>query len=141
MNAVQYTVRFIQSISLFPLCRPYIGVAVVKSPQRMRFMPRIVRTMEEYTEIVLNLEGCRYLGEIHSRIKETFSFPDYYGENWDAFLDAFRTVGVPDKIIIRGESSIPKELVSQLDRMHSTLEYMRGELSGFGQTFSYEIKD
>ena len=97
--------------------------------------------MEEYTEIVLNLEGCRYLGEIHSRIKEAFAFPDYYGENWDAFLDAFRTVGVPDKIIIRGESSIPKELVSQLDRMHSTLEYMRGELSGFGQTFTYEIKD
>lgn len=97
--------------------------------------------MEGYTEIVLNLEGCRYLGEIHSRIKEAFSFPDYYGENWDAFLDAFRTVGVPDKIIIRGESSIPKELVSQLDRMHSTLEYIRAELSGFGQTFSYEIKD
>lgn len=97
--------------------------------------------MEEYTEIVLNLEGCRYLGEIHSRIKEAFAFPDYYGENWDAFLDAFRTVGVPDKIIIRGESSIPKELVSQLDRMHSTLEYIRAELSGFGQAFSYEIID
>lgn len=97
--------------------------------------------MEEYTEIVLNLEGCQYLGEIHSRIKEAFAFPDYYGENWDAFLDAFRTVGVPDKIIIRGESSIPKELVSQLDRMHSTLEYIRAELSGFGQAFSYEIID
>ena len=97
--------------------------------------------MEEYTEIVLNLEGCRYLGEIHSRIKETFSFPDYYGENWDAFLDAFRTVGVPDKIIIRGEHDIPKELIPQVDRMHNTLDYMRTELSAFGQVFSYEIID
>ncbi len=97
--------------------------------------------MEEYTEIVLNLEGCRYLGEIHSRIKETFSFPDYYGENWDAFLDAFRTVGVPDKIIIRGEHDIPKELIPQVDRMHNSLDYMRTELSAFGQVFSYEIID
>ena len=97
--------------------------------------------MEEYTEIVLNLEGCRYLGEIHSRIKETFSFPDYYGENWDAFLDAFRTVGVPDKIIIRGEHDVPKELIPQVDRMHNTLDYMRTELSAFGQVFSYEIID
>ncbi len=97
--------------------------------------------MDQYSEIILDLTGCRYLGEIHSRIKETFSFPDYYGENWDAFLDAFRTVGVPDKIIIRGESSIPKELASQIDRMHSTLEYIRAELSGFGQAFSYEIID
>ena len=97
--------------------------------------------MEEYTEIVLNLEGCRYLGEIHSRIKETFSFPDYYGENWYAFLDAFRTVGVPDKIIIRGEHDIPKELIPQVDRMHNSLDYMRTELSAFGQVFSYEIID
>ena len=97
--------------------------------------------MEEYTEIVLNLEGCRYLGEIHSRIKEAFAFPDYYGENWDAFLDAFRTVGVPDKIIIRGEHDIPKELIPQVDRMHNTLDYIRTELSTFGQVFSYEIID
>ena len=97
--------------------------------------------MEEYTEMVLNLEGCRYLGEIHSRIKETFSFPDYYGENWDAFLDAFRTVGVPDRIIITGERTVPKDLFSELERMHSTLDCIRAALENFGQAFSYEIKD
>ena len=97
--------------------------------------------MDQYNEIILDLTGCHYLGEIHQRIKETFSFPDYYGENWDAFLDAFRTVGVPDKIVIKGESSIPKELTSQLDRMHNTLDYIRAELSAFGQVFSYEITD
>ena len=97
--------------------------------------------MDEYSEIVLDLTGCRYLGEIHQRIKKTFSFPDYYGENWDAFLDAFRTVGVPDRIIIEGEGSVPKELMSHLERMHQTLEYIRMELAGFGQAFSYEIKE
>lgn len=97
--------------------------------------------MYQYNEIILDLTGCRYLGEIHQRIKKAFSFPDYYGETWDAFLDAFRTVGVPDKIIIRGEHDIPKELMPQVDRMHNTLDYMRTELSTFGQAFSYEIID
>ena len=97
--------------------------------------------MDQYNEIILDLTGCHYLGEIHQRIKETFSFPDYYGENWDAFLDAFRTVGVPAKIIIRGEHDIPKELMPQVERMHNTLDYMRTELSAFGQVFSYEITD
>ena len=97
--------------------------------------------MDQYNEIILDLTGCRYLGDIHQRIKETFSFPNYYGETWDAFLDAFRTVGVPDRIIITGESTVPKELLSELERMHSTLDYIRGELLAFGQTFSYQIKD
>ncbi len=97
--------------------------------------------MDQHNEIILDLTGCRYLGEIHQRIKETFSFPDYYGENWDAFLDAFRTVGVPDRIIIRGESGLPKELISHIERMHNTLAYMKDELSTFGQIFSYEIQD
>ena len=56
-------------------------------------------------------------------------------------MDAFRTVGVPDKIIIRGEHDIPKELIPHVDRMHNTLDYMRAELSAFGQVFSYEIID
>lgn len=97
--------------------------------------------MDQYNEIILDFTGCRYLGEIHQRIKETFSFPDYYGETQDAFLDAFRTVGVPTKIIIRGEHDIPKELIPQVERMHNTLDYMRAELSAFGQVFSYEIID
>lgn len=97
--------------------------------------------MDQYNEIILDLTGCRYLGEIHQRIKKTFSFPDYYGETWDAFLDAFRTVGVPDRIVITGECTVPKELLSELERMHNTLDYIRAELENFGQAFSYKIKD
>ena len=97
--------------------------------------------MEEYTEIVLDLTGCQYLGEIHNRIKKTFAFPDYYGETWDAFLDAFRIVGVPDKIVIKGEDSLPEELLAHLEGMHRTLEYIRKEVERFGQVFSFEVVD
>ena len=97
--------------------------------------------MEYKNVAILDLTGCKYLGELHQRIKETLLFPDYYGENWDAFLDAFRTVGVPDKIVIKGESSIPKGLIPHLVGMHNTLAYMREELARLGQWFDYEIID
>lgn len=97
--------------------------------------------MDKNSEIILDLTGCNTLGEIHQRIKKTFSFPDYYGENWDAFLDAFRTVGVPDKIVIEGESRIPQKLIPYLNGMHETLAYMREELARYGQPFDYEIID
>ena len=69
--------------------------------------------MEEYSEIVLNLEGCQYLGELHSRIKETFSFPDYYGENWDALwdcLDGRFDETVNFKVKIYGYNSLDKKI-------------------------------
>ena len=97
--------------------------------------------MDKNSEIVLDLTGCCYFGELHQRIKETFSFPDYYGENWDAFLDAFRTVGVPNKIIVKGESTLPHALRSYLVGMYDTLAYMCEELARFGQSFGYEIID
>ena len=37
--------------------------------------------------VVLELTGCGALGEVHERIKRTFGFPDYYGENWNAMWD------------------------------------------------------
>ena len=98
--------------------------------------------MYKYKDIyTIDFRNIKYYLEVHTIIKEALDFPDYYGENWDAFLDAFRTVGVPDRIIITGESTVPKDLLPELKRMHSTLDYIRAELSGFGQTFSYEIKD
>ena len=41
--------------------------------------------MEGKKIVTLDLTGCKYLGEIHQRIKESFHFPEFYGENWSAF--------------------------------------------------------
>ena len=40
--------------------------------------------MKKEKIVTLDLTGCRYLGEIHQRIKKAFDFPDFYGENWSA---------------------------------------------------------
>ena len=91
--------------------------------------------------IVLDLRDCKYIGEIHLRIKETFGFPDYYGENWHAFKDAFITVGVPSKIEIKGVTSIPSRLKGEIHKMMDTLESMKQELLSYGLDFDFELID
>ena len=41
--------------------------------------------MDEKKVITLDLTGCKYLGELHERIRAAFDFPEWYGANWDAF--------------------------------------------------------
>ena len=40
--------------------------------------------MNKYT---INFTDCKYIYDIHQAIKTGLDFPDYYGENWDAFWD------------------------------------------------------
>ena len=89
--------------------------------------------------IHLDLTGCKYLGEIHQRIKETFGFPEYYGENWHTFRDAFITVGLPEKIVIHDEHTISKSLAGQIEKMHTKLDEIKSEVNGYGWSFEYEL--
>ena len=91
--------------------------------------------------VVLDLMECTYIGEIHQRIKETFDFPDYYGENWHAFKDAFITVGVPNKIEIKGVNSIPARLKGEIDKMLDSLKLMKQELLSYGFDFDFIVID
>ncbi len=43
--------------------------------------------MKEKKIVTLDLTDCKYLGEIHQRIKKAFQFPDLYCENWSEFCD------------------------------------------------------
>lgn len=97
--------------------------------------------MEQNSIVHLDLTGCKYLGELHQRIKEAFDFPDYYGENWHAFRDSFITVGIPQKIVIHGENTIPKSLQSNITQMHKELDRIYEEFQCYGWDFEYEVAD
>ena len=69
--------------------------------------------MTDYEKVILlDLTGCKYLGELHQRIKKAFDFPDWYGENWDAFWDLLREPVDKTYVEVRGINSLPKELKS-----------------------------
>lgn len=97
--------------------------------------------MENKTVAVLDLTNCKYLGELHKRIKEALLFPDHYGENWDAFWDCMRFESPVDHVQIKGEHTMPQELKDELETMHEILQECKEEREKFGDVFYYEIID
>ena len=97
--------------------------------------------MEDNKCVVLNLTGCKYVGELHQRIKVAFDFPDYYGENWNAFYDLICTDSKAERIIIKGKSEMSKNLENELEGMIDTLDDAIEHLAGFGISLEYEIEE
>ena len=92
--------------------------------------------------IELDLTGCEYQYDMHEKIKVAFNFPDWYGMNWDAFWDLLRSECDADKVIVKGEKSLPKELDNAVKIMHKVLD----DTVAFRQKyncapFSYEVID
>ena len=95
--------------------------------------------MEEKKIITLDLIGCKYLGEIHQRIKKAFDFPDFYGENWDAFWDLLRSECDADKVIVVGGDSVSKELRASVQTMKGFLEEFQELCDKDGDPVEIEI--
>ena len=87
--------------------------------------------------IELDLTGCKHVIEIHERIREAFDFPEWYGENWDAFWDLLWSECDANMVIVKGENTLPKELDEQLAIMHEILEMNKHTWEN--QSFDYKI--
>ena len=66
-------------------------------------------------QIVLDFTGCKYITEVHWKIRDTFHFPSFYGENLDALWDmGCDYIGsdedVFESVKIRGVDTMPKEI-------------------------------
>lgn len=72
--------------------------------------------------ITLDLTDCKYLGELHERIRVAFDFPEWYGANWDAFWDLLWSECDADELIIVGENTMSGEFRGQLKTMHEILD-------------------
>ena len=83
--------------------------------------------MSEEKIITLDLTDCKYLGELHERIRVAFDFPEWYGANWDAFWDLLWSECDADEVKITGEKSLPDKLSSEIDIMHKMLSKYQQE--------------
>ena len=77
--------------------------------------------MEEKKTITLDLTDCKYLGELHERIRVAFDFPEWYGANWDAFWDLLWSECEAEVVIV-GEQTMSEEFNNQLKDMHEMLD-------------------
>ncbi|MBR6533426.1 MAG: barstar family protein [Clostridia bacterium] len=89
--------------------------------------------------IELDLTGCKYLSEIHERIRVAFDFPEWYGKNWSAFWDLLWSECDADKVIIKGVLGLPNEFEQALNIMNEILERNKKERASSGDPFDYEI--
>ena len=83
--------------------------------------------MYEYKNpYILDFRNIQYYGEIHKIVKEVMDFPDYYGENWDAFWDCLTDmVGRPINIKIYGLDVIGKKFKGEDKILLDILEELR----------------
>ena len=91
--------------------------------------------------IGLDLTGCKYLAEIHERIRVAFDFPEWNGKNWSAFWDLLWSECDADKVIIKVENSLSGEFDNSLSKMHEILERNKKERANSDYPFDYEIVD
>ena len=73
-------------------------------------------------EIVIDVSNIETSLQLHRLLKEKLGFPDFYGNNWDAFWDAITgLVMMPDKLTFVGLSNLEKKLPWDSDIMKKML--------------------
>lgn len=103
--------------------------------------------MEKKKVITLDLTDCKYLGELHERIRVAFDFPQWYGANWDAFWDLLHMDCDADEVVVIGEKTMPSEFDSELLKMHKVLSdlaqqsFADSKIYDHIQPFTYRIVD
>lgn len=97
--------------------------------------------MRKDNSVKLDLTGCKYIMELHERIKEAFCLPEYYGCNWSAFHDMLRSEVDAQRIEIYGEQTLPPQWQEQIEIMHDVLRCAKEERAKLGELFDYVIVD
>lgn len=102
--------------------------------------------MENKKIITLDLTDCKYLGELHERIRAAFDFPEWYGANWDAFWDLLWSECDADEVVIIGVQTMFAELVEYMSGIYGVLDRKVDERKKYSMLydninpFSYRVE-
>ena len=66
---------------------------------------------------IIDLTNCKYLMELHERIKAGLRLDEGYGRNWDAFWDDINRNIKCNFITVKGSSTVSKELKGSVEMM------------------------
>jgi RNAse (barnase) inhibitor barstar len=69
----------------------------------------------------VDVSAARSPEELHTLLAKAFGFPDYYGQNWDAFDECIRDVPVPDTVEISGIEKLRSRLPRDAKLLHQCL--------------------
>lgn len=92
--------------------------------------------MEEKKTITLDLTDCKYLGELHERIRTAFDFPEWYGANLDAFWDLLSSECDADEVILTGVNTMPEELRKYMSDIYKILDRKTAERENYSRIYA-----
>ena len=65
----------------------------------------------------IDLTDCKYLMELHERIRVGLNLQDGYGRNWSAFWDDINRNIKCDFITVKGSNTVADELKGSVEKM------------------------
>jgi RNAse (barnase) inhibitor barstar len=84
------------------------------------------RSDEDMTTYSVDLRSLRTRDDLHERLAQVFSFPDYYGRNWDAFDECIADVDLPVSVVVSGFEDLllvlPREAKMLVDCLRSAAQ-------------------
>ncbi|HKB91974.1 MAG TPA: barstar family protein [Opitutaceae bacterium] len=82
-----------------------------------------LRTMLSSKLVVVDVGTAETSAQLQDLLASGFSFPDYYGRNWDAFHDCITTLDpMPKKIVVRGLRALSQRLPRDAEQLTNILE-------------------
>ena len=87
----------------------------------------------------VDLIGCESIHDLHRRIREGLDFPDYYGENLDAFWDCISMDCDADFVTLIGSNSVADDLKPTLAKIVELLEKNKQFWENSDSPFDYEM--
>ena len=92
-------------------------------------------------KVTLDLTGVKFPQEMHRKFQKVLGFPDYYGNNWDAFWDCIMNDSTVEYIEILGESKVSPALRSMVEELRQILQKVKIAASEQGWAFDYKFVD
>lgn len=71
---------------------------------------------------IIDLTDCKYIMDLHERIRVGMDFPDWYGKNWSAFWDMINKETDCEFITVKGSNTVAKELKKSVEMMREIME-------------------
>jgi ribonuclease inhibitor len=90
-------------------------------------------------EVVLDLKNVSTERELQILLKKDLDFPEYYGENWDAFWDTITgIVELPEKVIFKNWSIFEERAPNEAKDLKRILQDFNKEYPMIQSHFFYE---
>lgn len=90
---------------------------------------------------VIDLTDCKYLLEMHERIRLSLNFPKWYGNNWSAFWDLLHRECEYDYIVVKGSTTVSEDLKQSVQTMKQLLEKDKKHWINSNHPVDYEFID